>query len=75
LLRKIARNSIALFMFMAGGAMLVLPGQGLLTILAALLVSDFPWRGEVINKIMQGSSVQQALNQVRNYFKREPFDF
>ena len=49
----IAKNAIGVVLLLAGAAMLILPGQGLLTILAGLMVLDFPGKFAIETWLVQ----------------------
>lgn len=68
------RNLLALVMLIAGIAMLVLPGQGLLTILIALMVSTFPGKYRIERAIMRRHSVLRAVNWIRRRSGKPPLD-
>lgn len=48
------------------------PGQGILTILAGLLVSDFPGKRKLERRIIRMPAVLSAANAIRYRFKRPP---
>ena len=48
-----------------GAAMLVLPGQGILTILAGVMLLDFPGRHRLVCWIVTRHAVLNSLNWVR----------
>ncbi|MED5523445.1 hypothetical protein [Gallaecimonas pentaromativorans] len=64
------RNLLALVLFVAGFLMLFLPGQGLLTILIALVVSDFPGKYRLERAVIGQSSVLKAVNWVRRKYNK-----
>lgn len=59
------RNVMALLLLAAGILMLILPGQGILTILIALMVSTFPGKYRMERAIMRRPSVLRAANWIR----------
>lgn len=69
------RNTLAVVIALAGVAMLVLPGQGLLTLLVALIVSNFSWKNRIITKFISNMKVRGALNTLRRKFHKESFVF
>ena len=71
----IARNSVGLLFFLAGIAMLVLPGQGIITILIGVSLMDFHRKHTVIDYMIQRPKVITLLNWIRNKEKKPPFDF
>ena len=72
---KIGRNILALPIFLMGVLMLFLPGQGLLTILLALLVSDFSYKRNLINKIISKQKVRDSLDSMRLKLGKKSFDW
>ncbi|WP_115719874.1 hypothetical protein [Gallaecimonas mangrovi] len=66
----VLRNLLALVLFVAGFLMLFLPGQGLLTILIALVVSDFPGKYRLERAVIGQSSVLKAVNWVRRKYDK-----
>jgi hypothetical protein len=68
----VARNGLALVVALAGVLMLVLPGQGLLTILAAAILSDLPGKHRVVRAILGRNHVLRAVNALRRRGHRPP---
>ena len=68
------RNLLGVVLLLCGVAMLFLPGQGLLTIVVALLCLDFPGKVRVQRKIVSRPSVLRALNAIRRRAGRDPFE-
>lgn len=68
----LARNTVATILLLAGILMLVLPGQGLLTILIALAVSTFPGKYQLERAIMRRQTVFRAANWIRQRYHRSP---
>ena len=48
------------------------PGQGLLTILSGLIISDFPGKKRLARRIIRIHAVYLAANKIRTSFKRPP---
>ncbi len=59
------RNLAGLALIIAGLAMIILPGQGLLTILLGLFVADFPGKHSLERKIVKLPAVYQSINWIR----------
>jgi len=66
------RNSVAIVLLIAGLLMLVLPGQGLLTILIAIGASTFPGKYRLERAIMRRQTVFKAANWIRARYHRSP---
>ncbi|MCK5918167.1 MAG: hypothetical protein KAG34_07060 [Cocleimonas sp.] len=65
LLFRIFKNIVAVIFILAGIIMLFTPGQGLLTILVGLGISDFPGKFVLEQKIVRNKKIFNALNWVR----------
>lgn len=70
---RVARNVLAALLIVAGLAMLVLPGQGLLTILLGVCLADIPRKRALVRRIVQREGVWSALNALRRRLGREDF--
>lgn len=66
------RNLVALVLLLAGILMLVLPGQGLLTILIAIMTSTFPGKYRLERAIMRRPRIYRAANWIRRKYRRTP---
>ena len=67
-----ARNAVGYLCIMAGVAMLLLPGQGLLTVLIGFLLVDFPAKYRVEKWVVSRRRVLGAINWFRRRRGREP---
>lgn len=72
---KVLKNLLGFTVLMAGIAMLFLPGQGLLTILIALMLLDFPYKRQILDRIIQQEKIRNSLNWIRKKRRRPPFHF
>lgn len=66
------KNVFGVIFFLAGIAMLVLPGQGLLTILIGVILMDFPGKYALERKIIRQKQVRSAVNRLRTRAGRPP---
>lgn len=66
------RNVLALVILVLGVAMLILPGQGLITILVAVMVADFPGKLVVERRLLGRPKVLAALNWLREKTGQPP---
>ena len=73
-LRKLLKNLAGLVLFGAGIAMLLLPGQGVLTLVVGLALLDIPGKHALLVRLARRPSVMRALNYIRQRTKREPFE-
>jgi hypothetical protein len=69
---KLIRNALAGVLLVAGAAMLVLPGQGVLTILVAVIVADFHRKRDAELWLVRHAHIFAALNYVRSAMRRAP---
>ncbi len=69
------RSSIGALLFIAGVAMLFLPGQGVLTMLIGICVMEFPGKQRLLKKIIAQKKVQQGLNWIRQKGGKPRFEF
>ncbi len=67
------KNMIGLVFFLAGVAMLVLPGQGLLTMVIGVSLLDFPGKRTIEHRLLTNPMVFQAMNAIRQKFGKPPF--
>ena len=61
----VAKNVLGSVLFLAGVAMLVLPGQGLLTMLIGLMLTDFPGKYALEKRIVAQPGVLRGINWLR----------
>lgn len=61
----VAKNLLGFLLILAGVAMLVLPGQGILTILVGLALSNFPGKFRLERRLVSRPPVARALNRIR----------
>jgi hypothetical protein len=59
------KNLLGVVLILAGVAMLVLPGQGILTILIGLMLMNFPGKHALERRLVQQPSVLRAINWMR----------
>lgn len=62
---RISKNLLALVLIVAGIAMLVLPGQGLLSILIGISISDFPGKYRLERYLVSRPGILKSLNWIR----------
>ena len=65
LLLLIGKNFLGVCLIAGGLLMLVLPGQGLITIITGLLLIDYPGKFQLEQKIVSMPSVLRTLNWIR----------
>jgi hypothetical protein len=67
------KNCCGGFLFLAGLAMLVLPGQGLLTMLMGLMLIDFPKKHRLKRRVVAWPPLFRVLNKLREKRGLSPF--
>ena len=72
---KMAKIIFGLILLVCGLVMLVLPGQGLLTMLIGLSLLPFPGKQKLEQNILDRKSIRQSLNWIRTKANKEPFIF
>lgn len=73
--RKLVKNLLGLILLLIGLVMLFLPGQGMLTILIALMILDFPYKKTILDQLVAKPRVQASLNWIRKRRGKENFYF
>jgi hypothetical protein len=68
----VIKNVLGVVLLLAGLAMLVLPGQGIITILVAMSLLNFPGKRSLELRIIRQGPVLQAINWIRARAKRPP---
>ena len=69
------KNIIGYCLIMGGILMLVLPGQGLLTILVGLMLSDYPGKFKLEKRIIKTNLILKTINWYRNKSNIPPIIF
>jgi hypothetical protein len=72
---NIAKIIFGVCLLLIGLVMLVLPGQGLVTILIGLSLLPFPGKDKLEQNILSRKSVRTTLNWIRIKAKKTPFTF
>ena len=62
---KFIKNSLGYLLIIVGILMLVLPGQGILTIFIGMILSDYPGKYYIEKKIIQSSIILRTINSIR----------
>ncbi|MCP4409932.1 MAG: hypothetical protein GY807_19740 [Gammaproteobacteria bacterium] len=68
----IVKNLLGALVLIAGIAMLVLPGQGILTILIGITLMNFPGKFSLERRIASQTSVYNAINWIRKRAGKAP---
>lgn len=62
---RIARNAVGLALLAAGVAMLVLPGQGIVTIMVGLSIVDLPVRRRMLLWLFRRRAIREGAQRLR----------
>lgn len=68
----IFKNTLGAVLAVAGLAMLVLPGQGLLALVVALALLDVPGKHRVERRLLRSPRILRPVNRLRQRFGRPP---
>jgi hypothetical protein len=71
---SILKNAFGAVLVLAGIAMLVLPGQGLLAILVGVMLANFPGKYALERRIISRPAVARGVNRIREMAGRPPFE-
>jgi hypothetical protein len=69
---RLAKNVLGVILLIGGAAMLVLPGQGLLTILVGFILVDLPGKYRLEKWIISRRWMQRTINWLRRRAGRDP---
>lgn len=72
LVTRIVRNVLGAALIFLGAAMLVMPGQGVLTILVGIGVLDLPFKQRIARRILCNDRVRRAVDDLRVRAGRPP---
>jgi hypothetical protein len=68
----VIKNLLGYVFLLAGIAMLVLPGQGILTMLIGVSLIDFPGKQKLQRQLVAQPAVLRTINKIRRKFGRMP---
>lgn len=72
---RLFRNVLGIGFILAGLAMLVLPGQGVLTLLIGVAMTDFPGKRRLERRLVAQKHVRKSLQWLRERAEVEPLVF
>ena len=75
IIRKVSlffKNAVGCLFLLAGLAMLVLPGQGILTMLIGISLIDFPGKRQLEKKLICLPGVLKTINALRQKYGKDP---
>ncbi len=71
---SVVKNIFGFVLILAGIAMLVLPGQGILTILMGVALANFPGKFTLERRLVRRPAVGRALNRIRRFAGKDPLE-
>ncbi len=71
----IAKNLLGAALILSGISMLILPGQGLLTILVGAVLANYPGKFKVERWIVTRPRIFKLINRLRSYAGHAPLSF
>ncbi len=74
LLVLIIKNFFGVLLLMSGILMLVLPGQGILTIITGLVFIDYPGKYKFERKLLRQKGVINSINWIRSRLSKPPLE-
>jgi len=69
---RVLRNLLGAVLVLLGLLMLVLPGQGLLTLLVGVLLLDVPGKHALLQRVLGRPKILDAVNKLRARHHAEP---
>ena len=69
---RVLKNIFGLILILAGVLMLILPGQGVVTILIGITLIDFPKKQKYIKSLLLKPAIHQNLDKIRKKAGRSP---
>lgn len=74
LVLRVLKNALGVSLVLLGLAMLVLPGQGLITVVLGLGLVDFPGRRRAELAVIGRPGILKSVNRLRQKLGREPLE-
>jgi hypothetical protein len=68
----VLRNIMGVLLIIAGAAMIVLPGPGILVIILGLTLTDLPGKHRAMRWLVSRGPVLRPVNHLRRLFGRDP---
>ena len=72
-LSRMVKNALGMLLIVLGVILLFVPGQGILTIVIGLILTDFPLKKRWLKKLLASQSVRRTLNMLRRKAGKKPF--
>jgi hypothetical protein len=74
LMLVVGKNLLGVLLMGLGFVMLVLPGQGLLTILLGIILMDFPGKRNLERRLIRYKPLLKSANWLRQRYNKPPFE-
>lgn len=74
LIFMLLKNILGIIFIIGGVAMLVIPGQGILTIVIGILLIDFPYKYQAESWIIKRPIILKSINLLRAKAKQSPLE-
>jgi Na+/H+ antiporter NhaD/arsenite permease-like protein len=71
---RVLKNVLGVVLVVLGIAMLLLPGQGVLTLLVGVLLVDFPGKQALVRRLLGRPKVLKLVNKLRHRRGAEPLE-
>ena len=73
IIKKLLKNILGILLLLSGIAMLILPGQGLLTLIIGLFLIDYPGKYRLEKKLLSYPLILNSINWLRKKRKKNLF--
>lgn len=70
----VAKNALGIFFILAGSVMLLLPGQGLITLFLGIVLVDLPGKRRFIRRLARQQKILHYINRLRAKANRPPLE-
>ncbi len=74
LLYLIFKNMVGIAFILAGLIMLLLPGQGILTIIVGMSLLNFPGKYSLVRNIIRNKTILNTINKLRSKADKPPIE-
>mgnify|MGYP000444273883 CR=1 FL=1 len=71
---SLLKDLLGILLVLIGIALLVLPGQGALTILIGLTMTNFPGKYRLERRMIRQRAINKTLNKIRTWAKKVPLE-
>ncbi len=68
----ILKNILGVILILSGLIMLFTPGQGVITIIGGIILMDFPYKYNILRRIIKQPKVLSSINELRMKAKQTP---